>query len=442
MCIREEMCKFAVMKLRIFPPEEMIEGSVTLPLSKSVANRRMIIDALAQQPPVELPDDLCGQDIQILRSVLADSDAEYVNVGLAGTAMRFLTAYFAVTPGRTVLLDGNERMRCRPIGPLVEALRHLGALINYEGKEGFPPLRITGGVLRGGEVTIDAGISSQFISALMLVAPRMTERLTLHLDGTVGSEPYIKQTLDMMQQRGIDAEYDRGEHVITVSPGDYTPAPTAEVERDWSAMSFWAELVAVTAGWITASGLDRRSAQADRVVPELFGQLGCGEAEPDEEESGNDDENSITLCGSPELTPRLIYDFRANPDLAQPAIVACCMIGVPFKATGLESLVIKETDRVTALTEELRKAGFVIDREGEGTLTWEGRQVPVADLPEFDARGDHRMAMSLAPVASFIPGITIDGAECVEKSYPGYWEQLAGLGFRVEEVGDSEEAAG
>lgn len=417
------------MKVRIFPPEEMIEGTVVLPVSKSVANRRLIIDALSGQRLPELPAGRCGEDIRLLRRALENDTATSVNIGLAGTAMRFLTAYYAVSEGRTVTLDGNERMRERPIGPLVEALRTLGAEIGYAGREGYPPLLITGRRMRGGEISIDATVSSQYVSALMMIAPYMSDGLIIRLTGEVSSEPYIRLTLDMMQRRGIMSDYDRGDRVITVSPGCYTAGDSAPLESDWSAMSFWGELVAVTAGWITAGDLDRESVQPDRVMLDLFGQLGCGESEEDTPLGG-----SLTLCGSPDLTPRLNYDFRANPDLAQPALVACCLIGVPFRASGLESLVIKETDRVTALMEELRKAGFVLSREAEGVLTWEGRTVPVTELPAFDARGDHRMAMSLASVAAFVPGITIDGAESVDKSYPGFWEQLAGLGFRVEDA--------
>lgn len=423
------------MKVRIFPPEDMIEGKVELPVSKSVANRRLIIDAISDSPFPELVPDLCGKDICILYDALKDSSASYVNVGLAGTAMRFLTAYYASCPGRQVVLDGNDRMRQRPIGPLVEALQALGADIEYAGEVGYPPLRIRGCQLRGGKISIDATVSSQYISALMMVGPYMTEGLDLNLEGVVSSEPYICLTVDMMARRGADVEYDRGEHRIKVHHGIYLPDSSQTIERDWSALSFWAELVAITAGWISVEGLDPNSAQADRLVLDLFGELGCGEAESDEDDEDNvQNEDVISLCGSPELTPRLVYDFRANPDLAQPAIVACCMIGVPFRASGLHSLVIKETDRITALMKELRKVGFILEREDYDVLKWDGLRVPVADLPQFDSHGDHRMAMSLAAVAAFVPGVTIDGAECIDKSYPGFWDQFASLGFTVEEV--------
>lgn len=422
------------MKLRIFPPEDMIDGCVELPVSKSVANRRMIIDALAGCELPRLPDD-CGDDIKTLREALLAKDAQEINVGPAGTAMRFMTAWLAVQPGRVTILDGDRRMRQRPIKALVDALRSLGASIDYVGEEGFAPLRITGARLEGGSVIIDGGISSQFASALLMIAPTMRDGLKLCLDGVVKSEPYIMLTIDMMTKRGINVEYDKDSRVATVMPGAYSPDPGMPLEHDWSAMAFWTELCAITADFITVEGVDRDSAQGDRAVMDIFGELGCAESQPDDDDDDETEtrelsESAIQLCGSADLTPRFIHDFSANPDLAQPAIVTCCLSGIPFKVTGLETLVHKETDRVTALIEELGKVGYVISREAAGALAWEGRRDPIATLPIFDSHDDHRMAMSLAPVAFYLPGIVIDGAECVSKSYPGYWEQLRQLGFR------------
>ena len=419
------------MKVRIFPPEDMIDGSVELPVSKSCANRRMIIDAVGGYRLPDLPAEGCGTDIITLYGALTGSCNGVINVGNAGTAMRFLTAYFASKPGCSVTISGDDRMHQRPIGPLVEALRQLGAEITYAGTAGYPPLHIEGRQLRGGTVMLDGGVSSQFVSALMMIAPAMSEGLTLKLDGQVKSEPYIKLTASMMARRGADVEYDPLDRTAIVHPGSYTADSNTSFERDWSAMAFWMELTAITAGFITVDGLDRTSAQGDRMVMDLFAELGCVEAEPDDEDEAPraDTPNAIELCGSPDLAGRLTYDFSDCPDLAIPAIVTCCTVGIPFKATGLETLVIKETDRVTALVEELLKAGCVLTREAPGVLTWEGKRVRIESLPVFDARGDHRMAMALAPMAYFLPGIVIDGAECVAKSYPAYWKQLQDLGF-------------
>lgn len=431
------------MNYRIFPPEEIIDGTVTLPASKSYVNRSLAIDFLAGLPLPETDPALCGTDIATMRSLLEAAARRdglagpaTLDVGDAGTAMRFLTALLAATPGADFLLTGSERMCRRPIGPLVEALRALGASVSYAGEEGFPPLRISGRRLDGGEVEIDASVSSQFVSALMLAAPGFASPLTIRLAGVVKSKPYIELTRHIMALRGIDTEFEEG-RVITVGPGRYN-SERLTPEADWSAFAFWAELCAVTAGFITVAGADTASKQPDRASLNLFAELGAvvndDEDDDDDEEERRDDGcdgPAVSLCGSPELTPRLIHDFSATPDLVQPAMVACALIGIPFKFTGVESLRIKETDRIEALRVELLKMGVVIDIESASTVSWEGQRRPIAELPRFESHGDHRMAMALAPAAAFMPGVVICGAECVAKSYPRYWEELASLGFTL-----------
>lgn len=411
------------MDYKIFPPEEILETSVTLPLSKSISARALVMAALGSSEPQELA--VCD-DTEAMKLALADKDSGTIDIGAAGTAMRFLTAYFAAVPGRTVTLDGCERMRQRPIGPLVDALRELGADINYAGAEGFPPLTITGRRLAGGEISMDSTVSSQFVSAVMMVAPMMERPLQLRLEGETVSGPYIKMTAAMMRSRGIEVELGRGS--VTVSPGRYGRCDIP-VEGDWSAASFWYELAAVTAGWVTLTGLDSDSIQGDSVLKDIYPRLGVLT------EFGDD---GAELSATPDIYSRLDLDLSDTPDLVQPLAVTACAIGMPFTFTGVSALRIKETDRIDALCHELLKIGCVVETEGSNTLTWEGRRIPVGELPVFDTYGDHRMAMAFAPLSVFIPGIVIRDAEVVGKSYPEFWDHLRAAGFTITEAAQTE----
>lgn len=416
------------MNYRIYPPEEILQASIEMPLSKSVSNRALIIAALAG---TEIADeDLADcSDTRVLRNALA-SHADTIDIADAGTAMRFLTAWLATQTGRTVTLDGTERMRQRPIGPLVDVLRRCGAQIEYAGNEGFPPLRITGSQLKGGDMQIDASISSQYISALLMIAPYMEGGLRLTLLGEPASLPYIDLTINMMQQAGIDAE--RYNDVITVPQGTYSASPLAP-EGDWSAASYWYETAALTGGFLTLCNLDAASKQPDRRAMDLFGQLGT-ETSPSE-----DNPADLDICGSPDVSPRMVADMSSTPDLTPALAVTCALIGVPFRLTGLQSLRIKETDRIAAIAAELRKIGVITEITGDHTMQWDGRRHPLLAMPEFDTYGDHRMAMAFAPAAIYIPGIVIRGAECVAKSYPGFWDHLAEAGFRIADADEAPE---
>ncbi len=408
------------MNYRIFPPLDLPEATIALPLSKSVSNRALIINAFTPGA-TPLTEVAHCSDTQAMTTALA-SETDDINVGGAGTAMRFLTAYFASQPGRTVTLDGDERMRQRPIAPLVTALRLCGAKIDYMGAEGFPPLRIHGTTLSGGSLNIDASISSQFISALLMAAPLMSDGLHLTLDGDISSAPYIDLTLHLMRMAGVDAERERNE--ITVAHGQYSPA-SLPAEADWSAASYWYEIEALTSGFISLRGLDQESRQPDRAVSRIYESLGVV-TDTEGEEPG-----CIDLMASPDLSPRLIIDLSDTPDLTQTIAVTCAMAGIPFRLTGLASLKIKETDRLAALQTELLKVGVSVNITGDHTMEWDGRRLPIASLPEFDTYGDHRMALALAPVAIYIPGIVIRDAEVVGKSYPEYWKHLSEAGFKI-----------
>lgn len=412
------------MDIRIYPPEEMIEAAVRLPLSKSISNRYLIINALTPggYAPVEVA--ACN-DTDAMVAALMHSSGE-INVGPAGTAMRFLTAYFAAKEGCLVTLDGNERMRRRPIGPLVDALRQCGADIEYAGEEGFPPLRIKGARLHGGEMNIDASISSQFISALLMVAPTFSSPLTLNLEGEAASLPYLKMTLEMMRRHGIDAELYRD--TVTVKPGTYLHISDEKIERDWTAASYWYEICALSAGWITLEDMSLPSLQGDSALAEIFPKLGVI-SEPDEENAEN-----LSLNPYPDYHSHIELDLADNPDIAQTLVVTCCMLDIPFRFSGLKSLYIKETDRIEALRRELAKLSYNISVEADGVLTWHHERIPVQRVQPIDTYGDHRMAMAFAPAALFISGLQINDAEVVAKSYPDFWRDMESAGFRIEEV--------
>ena len=419
------------MNYRIYPPEDILQATVTMPLSKSVSNRALIISALTDSPAPLAPVADCS-DTRAMQHALASAD-EHIDIGDAGTAMRFLTAYYATRKGRITLLDGSERMRHRPIAPLVGALRRCGADIEYAGEEGFPPLRITGRHLTGGDMSIDASVSSQFISALLMIAPLMDGGLRLQLEGDPASLPYIDLTIDMMCRAGAEAE--RYNDLITVAPGAYDPSVTLPAEGDWSAASYWYEIEAITGGFLTIKGLNAGSRQPDRRVIDLFGALGAVT------EPGEEDPADLDLTGSPDVAPRLTADLAATPDLTPAVAVTCAMIGVPFRLTGLQSLRIKECDRIAAIAAELLKIGVVTETIGDHTLTWDGRRRPIAELPVFDTYGDHRMAMALAPVSIYIPGIVVRDTGVASKSYPEFWDDLRMAGFEVTDADSADGSA-
>ena len=404
------------MDLRILPPDEILSAKVELPLSKSVSARTLIIDAIAGLPLTSRVADC--DDTKALAAALSD-DSHEINIGAAGTAMRFLTAYYASRPGSDVILDGDDRMRQRPVGRLVDALRRLGADISYAGTEGFPPLRIKGTTLSGGEIDVDASVSSQYVSAIMMVAPLMSAPLRVNLPGDVVSRPYITMTATMMAARGIDI--DINPTFITIGSGGYTAA-TTEVERDWSAASYWYEIAALTAGWVTLPGLSLPSLQGDSALAGLFPRLGV----LTEFEDG-----AAELSAAPDLFSRLELDMSDTPDLVQTFVVTARAIGIPFRLTGVSTLRIKETDRIDALCRELLKIGCIVSAEGDDVISWECVRRPITELPRIDTYGDHRMAMAFAPLAVFIPGIIINDIEVVSKSYPDYWNHLTEAGFRL-----------
>jgi 3-phosphoshikimate 1-carboxyvinyltransferase len=337
--------------------------------------------------------------------------------------MRFLTALMAATPGRTVTIDGTERMRQRPIGVLVDALRSLGADIDYAGEEGFPPLTIRGRKLTGGTIAIDGSVSSQYISALLMIAPTMEQGLTLTLEGTVTSRPYIDMTIGMMRTRGADVQTTPTS--IAIAHGSYTPTDES-VEADWSAASYWFEIAALSSGFITLHGLKEKSLQGDSAIANLIKVTGL-------DHEWHDD-GTLELVATPDPGSRLIVDLSDTPDIAQTLVVTCCLLSIPFRFGGLHNLRIKETDRLQALVDEMIKLGYPISIEDDSELLWEGRHYPIFEAPEINTYQDHRMAMAFAPAALFVAGLQINDIEVVSKSYPQFWDDLRHAGFTIEEA--------
>lgn len=411
------------MDYRIFPPEEMIDATIELPLSKSVANRLLIINALTlgstPLPESMLPD---ADDSRIMvRALDSLPGTSEINVGAAGTAFRFLTALCAATPGIKVTIDGTDRLRQRPIAPLVDTLRRLGASITYLGNEGFAPLSIEGCQLSGGSISIDPSVSSQFVSALMMIAPTMQQDLHIDFCGEEPvSRPYLRMTAAMMQRAGVDV--DLTPFAVTIKRSNYRQvAPYSE--RDWSAASYWYSVSAISAGFVTLPHLSIDSLQGDSALAHLFEQLGVIT------EEAEDVEDALQLTPSPEQFSRFEHDLTDNPDLAQTLAVTAAMLGIPFHLRGLSTLRHKETDRLEALRCELDKFGIIVEIRGDNELVWNGERHPIFETPQIDTYADHRMAMAFAPAAVFIPGLVIRDIEVVSKSYPAFWDDLRSAGF-------------
>ena len=340
----------------------------------------------------------------------------------AGTSMRFLTAYFATNESDTVM-TGTERMRHRPIHILVDALRSLGADITYEGEEGFPPLHIKGHSLEGGDVSLPGDVSSQYISALLMVAPCMEKGLCLHLTGNVISRPYINITLSLMRKFGIVID-EPDANTFVVAHGEYQGGEYL-IENDWSGASYWYELLALAdEGEIVLEGLFEDSLQGDSVIKELFEPLGIKTTF-----RGND----AVLTKSRITVERYDRDLTKCPDLAQTMVAVCCGLNIPFRFSGLQSLRIKETDRMLALRQELKKLGYPIEETDGSVLQWDGERTEAEPCPAFDTYEDHRMAMCLAPLARRCPGIIINEAQVVSKSYPTFWKDLQSVGCEIDE---------
>ena len=407
-------------KIQIAAPEQIM-ATIQLPSSKSISNRALIINALGNG--IFQPENLSDcDDTQVMIRALDGTPKDVIDIMAAGTAMRFLTAYLSVTPGSRII-TGTQRMQQRPIRILVDALRELGADITYVANEGFPPLRITGQTLTKEFISLPGNVSSQYISALLMIGPSLKNGLTVALTGDIISRPYINLTLQLMKEFGAQASW-VNEHELKVEPQPYQSVPFY-VESDWSAASYWYQIVALSAeAEVTLPGLFQDSSQGDSQVANIFRSLGVETIYQGK---------TVTLKKTNNLVKRLDYNFIDQPDLAQTLVVTCAMLGIPFRFSGLQSLKIKETDRMAALIKEMGKLGVVLCEEEGSVLFWEGeRCTPTGEA--IDTYEDHRMAMAFAPAAIVLPFIEINHPQVVSKSYPRYWDDLQQAGFMIKEA--------
>lgn len=398
----------------------IINGEVVLPESKSIMARAMIINSLcfnAKSSAAIIPNVAFScDDIRVIAGGLT-SDSDLIDVDGAGTAMRFLTAYYACQEGRTVTLNGSERMRKRPIAPLVDALRQMGASIEYIGCEGYPPLKIAGRKLHGGSLSIKSDVSSQFISALLMIAP-VVGGMTLTLDGEVVSRPYIDMTIALMRHYGIDAEWkcNGRECQIIVPKGKYT-AKFLAVEGDWSAASYWFAMEALLPqSRIVLSPLFENSLQGDRAIVGMMEPLGV--------KARFMENGKLVLLWDNASSAPVYYerDMAATPDLVPTLAVTLCLLRVPFTLMGVRNLRIKESNRLEALKVELAKLGYNVVVE-DNSLIYNGNHLEQQSEVEIDPHNDHRIAMAMS-LAATRHKIVIKNAEVVTKSYPGWWEAL------------------
>lgn len=397
-----------------------IHSTIKLPASKSISNRALIINALADGDGGINNLSNCDDTNVMLEAF--NSESHDIDIKAAGTSMRFLTALLSRTPGEWTI-TGSQRMLQRPIHILVDALNSLGARIKYAGEVGFPPLSIKGSALEGGEIELSGSVSSQFISALLMIAPTMEKGLTIHLKNDVISIPYIKMTLKMMADFGVKSAWEGNS--IKIYPQEYKPIQYT-VESDWSAASYWYEMVALSeSAEVKLLGLQKDSAQGDSHVANLFSDLGV---------QSDYFEDGVILRKTDKIVKKMFHNFVNEPDLAQTFAVTCCLMNIPFLFAGLQTLKIKETDRIEALKVELKKLGYVLRDSENSILEWDGERCSAEEEPVISTYEDHRMAMAFAPASLKIDNILINEPHVVTKSYPDYWTDLKSVGFQIEEI--------
>jgi 3-phosphoshikimate 1-carboxyvinyltransferase len=433
-----------------------VKGTVHLTGSKSECNRALIIEALSNgKVKVEnisdaadtvtlagiLKSEVGMSNAEVLNNAaieviphstfripqLKNSEIEHpkseINIGPAGTAMRFLTAYFAIQDGE-VVLTGSERMKQRPIGILVDALREIGADIEYVENEGFPPIKLKGSLKQlTSKISIKGNISSQYITALLLIAARLPFGLELHIEGELTSRPYVEMTLSMLQAAKIQHSWVG--NVITISNQEFASA-SLHIEPDWSAASYWYAIAALAdEAELFLPGLTQYSLQGDSVITEIMANFGI---------TSQFKNGGVYLQKEVKPVLRKIFDLKECPDLAQTIIVVCAALGHEATFTGLETLKIKETDRVKALQNELAKIGVKLIEKGQ-VYKLDCSEKFIPERLFVNTYDDHRMAMAFAPLALIIPTVEIEDAQVVEKSYPAFWRDLEKVGFKGEVKG-------
>jgi 3-phosphoshikimate 1-carboxyvinyltransferase len=402
-------------------PTKVVTGTVNLPASKSIANRLLLMKAVAGFTDVEIHNLSNARDTQILNSILSTlGSTSIIDVHDAGTVMRFLTAYLSCIEGEWII-TGTERMQQRPIGALVNVLRSIGADIEYLNNENYPPLKIHGKKLKGGQLEIDGSISSQFISALLLISPLFTESLELHVKNDLVSTPYVDMTLKLMQKWGINYTWEK--NIISVNNKPYKkPIEKVFVESDWSAASYFYSILSLAKeGEITMPYLFRNSLQGDSVCAKLYTDLGVST------EFTND---GIIIKKSNHTKNKFEHNFLNCPDIAQTLAVSCAAKSVEANLKGLQTLSIKETDRIFAIKTELEKVGIEVLTTNDSITIAPSK---ISNLTtQFFTYKDHRMAMSFTPLALCCNTIEIENPTVVEKSFPHFWKELQKIGFTLQ----------
>jgi 3-phosphoshikimate 1-carboxyvinyltransferase len=407
------------MDVRVHLQGNIQSKNLTITGSKSETNRLLLLKAL--YPNLIINNASLSDDSAVMEKALSGNDA-VIDVHHAGTAMRFLTAYFAIREGREVVLTGSARMKERPIAVLVNALRMLGADIKYQNKEGFPPLKIKGKKLSGGKVQIEANVSSQYITALLLIGSKLQAGLEITLRGEITSLPYIQMTLNLLAEVGITAEFRN--NVITVPPKSEINnlKPQITVESDWSSASYYYSIIALSdvGTTLTLSSFKQNSLQGDSALVKIYEQFGV---------ITNFEENTIILRKEHRQLSTIQLDLNNTPDIAQTIAVTCFGLGISCHLTGLHTLKIKETDRLLALKTELEKQGASVSITDD-SITVESASgiIPGMSIATYH---DHRMAMAFAPLAVKVP-LIIQDAGVVSKSYPYFWDDLKKIGFSVD----------
>lgn len=408
-----------ILRLHLKTNNQEIQTTIPVTGSKSESNRLLLLQAIF--PEIKISNLSNSDDTRLMQAALK-SDSNVIDIHHAGTAMRFLTSFFSASEGRDVLLTGSQRMQERPVKILVDALRQLGASITYEKKEGYPPLRIKGKKLEASEVRIKANVSSQYLSSLLLIGPSLKKGIRLHLDGEITSLPYLKMTIALLEELGVDCEFI--ENTIIVKPAKSVVKTDLTVESDWSSASYFYSLAALADNaTITLSSYKEQSLQGDSVLADIYKGFGVKTVFKD---------NSITLVKDKKFTidqtKGLNLDLTSAPDIAQTIVVSCFGLGIGCHLTGLHTLKIKETDRLEALREELTKLGATIVVT-DSELTLAPSQKIISDV-SINTYNDHRMAMAFAPLA-YKTSIIINDAEVVSKSYPDFWNDMKQIGITI-----------
>lgn len=409
------------MNIELHKTNRQTQGEIIITGSKSETNRLLLLQALF--PQIEVQNVSNSDDATLMAAGLKTMSGT-VDIHHAGTAMRFLTTFFASQQGAEVVLTGSERMQHRPIKILVEALQSLGADIRYLKSEGYPPIEIKGKQLQKNQVTIPANISSQYVSSLMLNAAKMPNGLEIHMEGEITSIPYIQMTVSLMRELGIDAQFEGQK--IHVPFQQEVPATKLVVESDWSSASYYYSIIALSdvGSKVTLSAYKKDSLQGDSVLQDIYTALGV---------ETTFEEHQITLkkVAEPKVDTLELHLINA-PDIAQTLAVTCFGLGLPCILTGLHTLKIKETDRLMALDIELKKLGAEI-RTTLDSLFLTARTMPIRSAVEIETYHDHRMAMAFAPLAIVAPIVILE-ADVVTKSYPDFWKDLQQIGFELKVI--------